>query len=196
MITLVIDCRGLSHEIAFKWLSLDLTNDKSTLVQVMAWCHQATSHYLMQCWPRSTLAYGITRPQWINVMTCENDDKTWSPTKKESAQFLPVHTNISIISISKRISRVGIMFCKSYFKHDGNKTHSHNIKEHLGMLFPILFNTHYGDLIMRAMASPASRLFTQQFIQTQIKENIKAPHHWPLCGEFTGDRWIPHTNGQ
>ena len=22
------------------------------------------------------------------------------------------------------------------------------------------------------------------FIQTQIKENIKAPRHWPLCGEF------------
>ena len=30
----------------------------------------------------------------------------------------------------------------------------------------------------------------------QIKENIKAPRHWPLCGEFTGDRWIPHTSGQ
>ena len=25
---------------------------------------------------------------------------------------------------------------------------------------------------------------------------IKAPCHWPLCGEFTGDRWIPRTNGQ
>ena len=30
----------------------------------------------------------------------------------------------------------------------------------------------------------------------QIKKNIKAPRHWPLCGEFTGDRWIPRTNGQ
>ena len=36
----------------------------------------------------------------------------------------------------------------------------------------------------------------QPFIQMQIKENIKAPRHWPLCGEFTGDRWIPRTNGQ
>ena len=26
--------------------------------------------------------------------------------------------------------------------------------------------------------------------QAQIK-NIKAPRHWPLCAEFTGDRWIP-----
>ena len=30
----------------------------------------------------------------------------------------------------------------------------------------------------------------------QIKENIKAPCHWSLCGEFTGDRWIPRTKGQ
>ena len=22
------------------------------------------------------------------------------------------------------------------------------------------------------------------------------PRHWPLCGEFTGDRWIPRPNGQ
>ena len=46
------------------------------------------------------------------------------------------------------------------------------------------------------LKSPASSLFTQLFIQAQIKENIKAPRHWPLCGEFTGDRWIPRTNGQ
>ena len=41
----------------------------------------------------------------------------------------------------------------------------------------------------------ATRLFTQPFIQAQIK-NITAPRHWPLCGEFTGDRWIPRTNGR
>ena len=27
--------------------------------------------------------------------------------------------------------------------------------------------------------------FLQPFIQAEIKENIKAPRHWPLCGEFT-----------
>ena len=39
-------------------------------------------------------------------------------------------------------------------------------------------------------------MFTQSFIQAYIKENIKAPRHWPLWGEFTGDRWIPRTKGQ
>ena len=32
------------------------------------------------------------------------------------------------------------------------------------------------------LKSPASRLFTQPFIRAQIKVNIKAPRHWPLCG--------------
>ena len=54
--------------------------------------------------------------------------------------------------------------------------------------------SHCGDVIMSAMASQiTSRLFTQSFIQAQIKENIKAPRHWPLWGEFTGHRWIPRT---
>ena len=30
----------------------------------------------------------------------------------------------------------------------------------------------------------------------QIKENNKAPRHWPLLGQSTGDQWIPLTKGQ
>ena len=41
---LVIDVWGVFYEIALRWVSLDLTEGKSTLVQVMAWSHQATSH--------------------------------------------------------------------------------------------------------------------------------------------------------
>ena len=61
---LVIDGWGISCEIALIWMSLDFTDDQSTLVQVMAWC-QATSHYLSQCWPRYLSPYGLTRPQWV-----------------------------------------------------------------------------------------------------------------------------------
>ena len=57
---------SISYEIALRWIPLDLTNDKSTLVQVMAWCRQAASHYLSQCWPRSLSPNGLTRPQWVN----------------------------------------------------------------------------------------------------------------------------------
>ena len=52
---------------------------------------------------------------------------------------------------------------------------------------------NYSDVLKEFMASQITSLtiFTQPFIQAQIKENIKAPRHWPLCGEFTGDWWIP-----
>ena len=63
---LVIDGWDISHEISSRWMSLDLIDDKSTLVQVMVWCRQATSHYLSQCWPRSLSPCGVTRPQWVN----------------------------------------------------------------------------------------------------------------------------------
>ena len=57
-----IDGRCISCEIALMWMSMDLTDDKSTLVQVMAWCRQATSHYMNQCWPRSMTPCDVTRP--------------------------------------------------------------------------------------------------------------------------------------
>ena len=46
------------------------------------------------------------------------------------------------------------------------------------------------------LKSPASRVFAQPFIQAQIKENIEAPRHWTLWGQFTDDRWIPRTRSQ
>ena len=51
---------------------------------------------------------------------------------------------------------------------------------------------------MGTMASQITSLTTiySTFIQAQIKENIKAPRHLPLCEEFTGDRWIPRKKGQ
>ena len=61
----MIDGWDMSCEIVLIWMSLDFIDDQSTLVQVMAWCHQATSHYLSQCWPRSLSPYGVTRPEWV-----------------------------------------------------------------------------------------------------------------------------------
>ena len=35
-----------------------------------------------------------------------------------------------------------------------------------------------------------------RLFKAPIEENIKAPRHWPFCGEFAGHRWIPRTKGQ
>ena len=62
---LVIDGWSICSKIVLKWIAMDLTDCKSTLVQVMAWCRQASSPYLIQCWPRFMSPYGATRPQWV-----------------------------------------------------------------------------------------------------------------------------------
>ena len=55
------------RKIALRWMPLDHTDDKSTLVQIMAWCRQATSHYLSQCWHRFMSPYSVTRPQCVKI---------------------------------------------------------------------------------------------------------------------------------
>ena len=58
---------GTRCNIVLRWMPQDLTDDESTLVQVMGWYRQATSHYLRQYWSRSLSPYGITRPQWVDI---------------------------------------------------------------------------------------------------------------------------------
>ena len=72
-----------SHEIATRWMSLDCTDDKSTLVQVMAWFHEPPSHYLGQCWPRSLLPHNVTRPQRVKA------DGAWHPNVTSYIHTMP-----------------------------------------------------------------------------------------------------------
>ena len=54
------------------------------------------------------------------------------------------------------------------------------------------FGIHYSDIVMITMEFQITSItivYSTVYsgaIRAQIKENIKAPRHWPLCGEFTG----------
>ena len=52
-----------------RWTTQNLTDEKSTLVRVVAWCRQATSHHMNHCWPRSPTPYAVTMPQWVNCQS-------------------------------------------------------------------------------------------------------------------------------
>ena len=89
-----------SHDNALRWMPQDLTDDKSILVQVMAWCRQATSHYLSQCWPRSMSPHGITRSQWVNSFRlllywfkCTFELHVWT-TKNVLLKLVGVHIEL------------------------------------------------------------------------------------------------------
>ena len=64
---LQISSLGTCCEIALMGLLQNVANEKSILVQVMAWCRQAPSHYLRQSWLRSMSPYNVTRPQLVNL---------------------------------------------------------------------------------------------------------------------------------
>ena len=59
-------------------------------------------------------------------------------------------------------------------------------------------NGHYADVTMSVLASQITdnSTFYSTVSHAHIKENINIPRDWPLCGESTGDRWIPLTKGQ
>ena len=62
-----LDILTICYEITLGWIPKDLTDYLSKLVQVMVWHHQATSHYLSQCWPGTMLTYRIIKPQTIII---------------------------------------------------------------------------------------------------------------------------------
>ena len=47
-------------------LPRDINDDKTLLFMIMAWCRQAPTHYLSQCWPTCITPYGVTGPHWLN----------------------------------------------------------------------------------------------------------------------------------
>ena len=81
----VIDGWGIPCKIALRWMSKDLTH-KSSLVQVTAWFHQATSHYLSQWWPSSMSPHGIIRLQWVYALfkghLSKNEDSHFIDNKR------------------------------------------------------------------------------------------------------------------
>ena len=85
-------------EIAIRWIRQYLADHKSTLVQVMAWCHQATSHYLSQCSPRSMSPYEVTRQQWVNRHT-----EAMLPLSKHSQLYFIKHFLLKLLCFSLHI---------------------------------------------------------------------------------------------
>ena len=70
VIIMIITCETL-----LRWILQYLSDDKSTFIQMMVWCHQINSHELCQYLPRSMLPYGVTRLQ--RVEWC-----SWNDTKE------------------------------------------------------------------------------------------------------------------
>ena len=95
----VIDILSISCEIVLRWKQPDLTDDLSTLVQVMT----ASSHFLTQSWPESMSPLGITSPQWVKgkllvfTFQCSTPSTPSSGTSVRKRKQFTVFEKLSVI---------------------------------------------------------------------------------------------------
>ena len=75
------------------------------------------------------------------------------------------------------------------FTRSCGKTSYRLVNRGPGYVSELGHHLHYSDVIMSTMASQITGVsIAEQFVQASIQENIKAPRHWSLWGEFTGGR--------
>ena len=99
---------GISCGTALRPLSQGSTNDKERLVEVMAWCCQATSHYLSQFSPKSLSGWTLASPghneltHWgrvthicVGKLTIIGSDNGLSPGRRQAI----IWTNAGILLI-------------------------------------------------------------------------------------------------
>ena len=87
------------------WMQQHAFDDKSTLVHVMAWCHETPSYYLHQCWPRSLSPSGIIGPQQSYTLSavrfCEilwrlSDQRRWFIITNSQRNFAETMFNLEV----------------------------------------------------------------------------------------------------
>ena len=85
LLTLHFDILSISYEIALKEIATEPLDEMSTLVQVMAWCRQAASHYSYQCWLWSL---------WRNMASLgHNELKSAYPVRANGIDRCSTHNN-------------------------------------------------------------------------------------------------------
>ena len=141
-----------------------LIDGKSTLVQVMAWCCQATSHYQSQCWPRSMSLNGVTRPQWVNIVIYASFCETSKLSKRQGRDLK--HGNLN----KKAILQITLSNWKKSFIFQ--------LKSHCNVFIGVQLTISQHWFSSHMMRSSNENIF-----------RITGP----LCREFTGHRWFPLT---
>ena len=98
----------------------------------------------------------------------------------ESEQFKKIDTSKPLTNVVNNIKKLKMHFNDKCFNM-------------LGICY-----THYSDVIMSSMGSQITgvSIVCPTVCPGADKKNLKVPRHWPLWGEFTGDRWIPRAKDQ
>ena len=84
-------------EICLWWYN---TDNKSTLVHVMAWCHQAPSHYLNRCWPT------FPRPPMYYWASRTGEHHRWTLGSRSSLFLKVMFVYRSVLSVAMETKKL------------------------------------------------------------------------------------------
>ena len=90
LVDLHLSVRGVGHYHLWDNLSYTTYRSRCLLQLLMAWCHQATSCYLSQCWLSSVPPYRINRPQWVNMANHCLQSHSWKIYQSHKSHTAPV----------------------------------------------------------------------------------------------------------
>ena len=91
----------------------NITDDWIKFVGVMAWCPQATSHYLSHCWRRSMLPYCVTR-QWCDALLRHQQKQStlqWRDNERDGVKITIVTPPVTCRLPSKRANNAHMFQC-------------------------------------------------------------------------------------
>ena len=160
-------------------MPLDLTDDKSTLAQVMAWCHQATSHYMSQCWPRSMSSNGIHelslyKPYW--------SWKLWGAFGM--SQSIRAHCSPCFVMFRYRL--ILSLSCRVVSLAQQSTTKCEQCAWYFNITMTSLGVSNYWQ----------PDCLSNSLLRLTSKKTSRIHITGPLWRESTSDQWIPLTKGQ
>ena len=136
------------------------------------------THWLYWCWLRpwsKTGAHGCQNAPAVLPPHCYRQKIFWALIQHYSLDNIDPVVEIGVkqyyignwISYTRNKASLYSIICQANFPLPTD---------------PLVVITLTSLWVRLRLKSPAPRLFTQPFVQTQIKESIKVPHHWPLWG--------------
>ena len=159
----------------------------------MDYCGVVFAHLATGCGINAKDPSGLDSDRWIpHSRCCEN------PARAKALAGFSRHLSAGFTDLNP--APRGLSLYNSVWSSDAIWCHKSGLTLGQVMACCLPVPSHYLNqcLLITSMVhwywhwclkSPASRLFTQPFVQAQIEENIKASSHWPSCGEFTSDPW-------
>ena len=153
---------------------------KLTTVQVMAWCHEATSHYLSQSWSSSVSPYGIT-----NIFFCWTCDPTgyWNLLISNQTSFVQnvVHNDQSLniwINVPRHSVHHDRSACWSgsnfLCQMSGKLPYLEDWVMKINSTIPTICKGNYENIKL----CPLSTVFCFSSFCLKISKNLEVTSHW------------------